>query len=337
LSRPDLYFALIHARASFPNEWVERFYRRLDEEVRSRAAPPPGLRAGSLHYATEREARTALADGSPAEVRVLVPLYTREFLHDPPPDFAPYLNRRFDLADPPFVHPVMWDVYVPPRAVYGIDQALSLGKAVREYEVSGMATICRHNAYAGELRQIVELLADRVVRAAEHPAHRPEWMPMEAPAIDVPSPEARFLISVARAPDADPEWTPFEPDRFVVADRAMQAARRLLLLPEVVDAFAAAPGAEEVRESAGILLLDPATLLDAGTRPVVETLLRRLPQWIVVVVVAGRDPRLHEPCAGAVQLSGGTAQVARTAPEFVRVVAEAIHRARRNFLRGHPS
>jgi hypothetical protein len=336
VSRPDLYFSLIHARASFPNEWVERFYRRLDEEVRSRANPPPGLRPGSVHYATEREARTARTDASPG-VRVLVPLYTREFLHDPPPDFAPYLNRPFDVADLPFVHPVMWDVYVPPRAVCGIAQALSLGTAVREYEVCGMATICRHNAYAGELRQIVELLADRIVRAAEHPAHRPEWMPAEVPAVSGPSPEARFLIAVARAPRVSGEWTPFEPERFAVADRAVQAARRLLLLPEVVDALDPSPGADEARDSAGVLLLDPAALLDAQTRPLVEVLLRSLPRWTAVVVVAGRDPKLREPCADAVQLSGGTAQVARTAPEFVRVVTDAIHRARRHFLRGHPS
>jgi hypothetical protein len=176
----DLYFSLIHARASFPNEWVERFYRRLDEEVRGRANPPPGLRAGSVHYATSREAQAAFA-GEPRNARVLVPLYTREFLHDPPPDFAPYLNRRSDMADLPFVHPVLWDVYVPPREVCGFAQAVSLGDAVREYEACGMATICRHNAYASELRQIVELLADRIVRAAEHPGHVPDWMPMDRP------------------------------------------------------------------------------------------------------------------------------------------------------------
>jgi hypothetical protein len=336
VSRPDLYFSLIHARASFANEWVERFYRRLDEEVRSRATPPPGLRAGSVHYATEREARAGLA-GDPRVVRVLVPLYTREFLHDPPPDFAPYLNRRSDVADLPFVHPVMWDVYVPPREVCGIAQAVSLGNAVREYEACGMATICRHNAYASELRQIVELLADRIVRAAEHPGHVPDWMPMEPSVAGAPSPEARFLISVARPAGAGAEWMPFEPERYSVTERAVQAARRLVLLPEIVDAFAGVPAGDETRDSAGILLLDPETLTDPAVRPMVEKLLQRLPEWTMVVIVAGREPRLREASAQAVQLTGGAAQVARTAPEFTRAVDEAIHRARRNYLRGHPS
>ncbi|GIE87813.1 hypothetical protein [Actinoplanes regularis] len=336
MSRPDLYFALIHARQSFPNEWVGRFYRRLDEEVRSRATPLPGLRTGSIHYATEREAQAASGERGP-DVRVLVPLYTREFLHDPPTDFAPYLNRRSDVTDLPFVHPVMWDVYIPPREVCGIAQAVSLGNAVREYRDCGMATICRHNAYSSELRQIVELLADRIVRAAEHPGHVPEWMLVASHPVGTPLPEARFFISVARPPGSDTEWTPFEPDRLSVIDRAVQAARRLALLPEVIDAFDGPAADHETRDSAGILLLAPETLADATTRPIVEKLLKRLPQWTTVVVVAGRDQHLREPAARAMQLAGSSAQVARTAPEFARTVEEAIQRARRNFLRGHPS
>lgn len=336
MSRPDLYFSLIHARASFANEWVERFYRRLDEEVRSLATPPPGLRAGSVHHLTERDARQAFTM-EPQAVRVLVPLYTREFLHDPPPDFAPYLARRSGAVELPFVHPVMWDVYVPPREVYGIAQALSLGRGIREYEDCGMATICRLNAYAVELREIVELLAARIVRAAEHPSHLPDWMPIEAPAISAPSAEAAFLISLVRSAGSDPEWTPFEPERFSVIERAVRAARGFRLLPEIVDVLAGAPSPDEARDSAGILLLDPATLIDPGTRPVVEKLLRRLPQWTAVVVVTGHDPMLREPSAQAVRLSGGTAQRAHSGPEFDRAVAEAVYRARRNFLRGHPS
>lgn len=328
MSRSEVYFSLIHARASFPNEYVERFHRRLDEEVRTRATPPPGLRAESLHYATEREARLALAAPDRPEARVLVPLYTREFLHDPPADFASYLFRRSDVTDLPFVHPVMWDFYVPPRAVCGIAQALSLGNAVREYEACGMATICRHNAYAAELRQIVEVLADRIVRAAEHPGHVPDWMPIEPPAVTAPSAEARFLILLARPPGHGAAWTPYEPDGSDVIERAVHAARRLVLLPEVVDALAADLGAETA-DSAGILLLDPAALHDPATRPAVEKLLRRLPAWITVVVVAGRDHRNHEPVERATP--------AWSAPEFARVADEAIHRARRNYLRGHPS
>jgi hypothetical protein len=336
VSRPDLYFSLIHARTSFPNEWVERFYRRLDEEVRTRATPLPGLRAGSLHYATEREARMAL-DTDPPDVRVLVPLYTRELLHDPPDDFRPYLNRRSEVVDLPFVHPVMWDIYIPPREVCGIAQAISLGNAVREYAACGMATICRHNAYANELRQIVGLLADRIVRAAEHPGHLPDWILLDDLMVSAPSPEARFFISVVRPSGAGQEWMPFEPDRLAVVERSVQAARRLALLPEVVDAITGPPAGEESRDSAGILLLDPAALTDAVTRPVVEKLLQRLPRWTATVIVTGRDVRLRDAANEAVQLSGGTGQVARTAAEFNRAVDQAIQRARSNFLRGHPS
>jgi hypothetical protein len=241
------------------------------------------------------------------------------------------------VTEPPFVHPVMWDVYVPPREVCGIAQALSLGNAVREYEACGMATICRHNAYADELRQIVELLAKRIVRAAEHPGQLPDWIPVEAPPAGGPSPEARFLISVARPTGSDPEWTPFEPDHLSLIERAVHVARRLVLLPEVVDAFVELPGSEEPQDSAGILLLDPETLTDPATRPAAEKLLRGLPRWVAVVIVVGRDPRLREPASRAAQLAGGAAQSARTAAELAQVIEEAVHRARRNFLRGHPS
>ncbi|MEV4350740.1 hypothetical protein AB0J83_40305 [Actinoplanes sp. NPDC049596] len=336
MSRPDLYFSLIHDRGSFPDEWVERFHRRLEEEVRSRATPSPGLRAGSLYFSTRREAQVAPV-ATRQNARVLVPLYTREFLHSPPPDFAPFLNRPSDSADLPFVHPVMWDVYVPPREVCGMAQALSLGHGVREYQACGMATICRHNAYAGELRQLVELLADRIVRAAEHPGRLPDWMLLEAPPIAAPEPEARFLIIVARPAGAGREWTPFGPDRSSAIERAVQAAHQLRLLPEIVDALNGPPGGEDVRDFAGILLLDPETLLDATTRTAVEELLRDLPRWTTVVVVSGHEPRLREPAARAVRLTGGAAREARSAPDFSRAADEAIRRARRYFLRGHPS
>jgi hypothetical protein len=336
VSRPDLYFSLIHARISSPNEWVERFYHRLDEEVRIRASPPPGLRQGSLHYATERDAQTALANPR-QDVRVLVPLYTREFLHAPPPDFADYLHRGPDVASLPFVHPVMWDIYLPPREVCGLSQAISLGSAVREYKDCGMAAICRHNAYSAELRQIVEILAGRIVRAAEHPGQVPDWMTLEAPRVGTSMPEAPFLIIVLRPPGAGPDWTPFEPDRLSVIDRAVQAAHRFSLLPEIVGAFAGSPVDQESPDSAGIVLVDPEVLAVPTTRPAAERLIKGLPRWRAVVIVASHDPRLREPVTRAVHLTGGAAQVARTAPEFARAVESATHRARNNFLRGHPS
>lgn len=340
MSRAHLYFSLIHARTSLPNQWIERFYHRLDEEVRSRAAPMPGLRPGSLYYPTEGEARRALAGDCP-EVRVLVPLYTREFLHAPPPDFDDRLHRTGDAADLPFVHPVLWDAYLPARSVSGLAQARSLGDSIPEYADCGMASICRLNAYRTELTQIVELLADRLVRAAEHPDQIPDWIRLEPAPTPEREPEARFCISVVRPHGRDADWTPFGPGGGSVIGRAVQTAHRLVLLPEVVSDLLTPGAANGVRESAGVLLLDPGTLGDPVARPVVERLLRGMPAWIAVVLVIGREPDDQAAHAGAFAeearaLARYTTQLARNAPEFERVIDEAIHRARRNFLSGHP-
>jgi hypothetical protein len=338
VSRADLYFSLIHARTSLPNQWIERFYHRLDEEVRSRAAPMPGLRAGSLYHPTEGEARRAIAGDYP-EARVLVPLYTREFLHTPPPDFRDRLHRLSDSADLPFVHPVLWDAYQPARSVCGLAQARSLGEAIPEYEDCGLASICRLNAYRTELTQIVELLAERLVRAAEHPHQIPEWIRIEPGPVPEREPEARFWISVVRPPGRD-DWTPFGAGAGSVIGRALQAAHRMVLLPEVVSDLLAPGVAKGLRDFAGVLLLDPGTLGDPMTRPVVERLLRDMPSWMGVVLVTGPegDDRAHADSLveEARDLARYTVRLARDAPEFEQVIAEAINRARHNFLRGHP-
>ncbi|GID99296.1 hypothetical protein [Paractinoplanes durhamensis] len=326
-------------RASIPNQWVERFYHRLDDEVRTRASGPSGLRIGSLYFATEGDARRAHAAGLPP-VRVLVPLYTREFLHSPPPDFSEYLHRPVHPTDLPFIHPVLWDAYIPARSVSGLAQAMSLGNFVGEYADCGMLSICRLSAYANELRQIVELLAERVVYAAEHPDQMPEWV-RSAPAL-LPSaaPEARFLISVIRPKGDEGDWSPFGGQPGAVTDRAVQAAHRLVLLPEIVTSVSVPVSVNGTRESAGVLLLDAAALDEPAARPMVMRLLPQLPSWMTVVLVfADNGDEAHTlDLADEVRvLVRHGVQVARDAAEFEQVIDEAVRRARRNFLRGHPN
>jgi hypothetical protein len=333
---PDLYFALIHARTSIPNQWVEAFYHRLDLEVQSRAAPMPGLRAGSLYLPTAGEARRALEIGLP-RVRVLVPLYTREFLHEPPPDFGDRLYRLADPAELPFVHPVLWEAHLPARRVNGLAQATSLGNSVREYLECGMASICRLNAYTAELRRIVEELADRLVSAAENPDRVPAWL-QSRPKLPAPPrvPEARFLITVVWAHRRGPDWTPFGAGS--VTERAREAAQRLSLLPEILHGPAAPATANGFRESAGVLLLDSGVLDDPLHRPAAEQLLRSMPPWMTVVMVIGSDhrdhaARAHELAAEARALAPNGVQIARDDREFQRAIDEAVTKARRNFLR----
>ncbi|SDT65269.1 hypothetical protein [Actinoplanes derwentensis] len=326
---PDLYFALIHARTSIPNQWVDAFYHRLDLEVQSRAAPAPGLRVGSLYFPTAGEVRRALDAGLP-RVRVLVPLYTREFLHDPPPDFGDRLHRLEDPAEQPFVHPVLWEPHLPARRVNGLAQAVSLGDSVQEYLDCGMASICRLNAFTRQLRRIVEELADRLVVAAEAPDRTPAWMLSRArPPVPQKPLAPSFLIIVVRADWRDPDWSPYGTGP--VTERARDAAQRLSLLTEI----RTGPATDGLQESAGVLLLDSGMLDDPRDRRAAEEFLRKVPPWMTVVMVIGTDhaDRAHELAAEARAMAPNGVQIARDGREFQRAVDEAVSKARRNFLR----
>lgn len=332
---PDLYFALIHARTSIPNQWVEAFYHRLDLEVQSRANPMPGLRAGSLYFATTGEAGRAIAAGLP-RVRVLVPLYTREFLHDPPPDFSDRLHRFGNQTEPPWVHPVLWEAHLPARRVNGLAQATSLGTSVQEYLDWGMVSICRLNAFTMELRRIIEELADRLVTAAENSDQVPAWVVSPA---TVPMPPmmsgTRFLITVVRADGDGPDWIPFGAGS--VTERARDAAQRLSLLPEILLGTAVPLTANGFRESAGVLLLDAGVLDHPRNGPAVEQMLSTMPPWMTVVLVIGPDHgdlagRAHE-VAEARALAPDGVHVVRDDQELQHAIDEAVTKARRNFLR----
>jgi hypothetical protein len=334
---PDYYFALVHARTSIPNQWVEGFYHQLDLEVRRRADPPHGLRRGSLYYPTAGDVRWALDTTGIPRVRVLVPLYSREFLHEPPPDFGDRLYRVGDPATPPFVHPVLWEPHLPARRVNGLAQATSLGTSVQEYAEYGMVAICRLSAYTDELRQIIEELADRLVTAAENPGQVPLWLRSRAE-LPMParrSPAARFLITVVRPHGHGVDWSPFGTDVGWVTDRARDAAQRLSLLPEIVLGPAAPGAANGFHDSAGVLLLDAAVLDDPAARLTAERMLQNMPSWMTVVMVIRPDggDRTHELAAQARAMTRNGVQIARDAREFQRAIDEAVIKARRNFLR----
>lgn len=326
---PDLYFALIHARTSIPNQWVDAFYHWLDLEVQTRASPSPGLRLGSLYFPTAGEARRGLELGLP-RVRVLVPLYTREFLHDPPPDFGDRLHRLDDPAEQPFVHPVLWEPHLPARRVNGLTQATSLGESVQEYRDCGMVSICRLNAFAPQLRRIVEELADRLVIAAENPGRTPAWLLNRPSLPPAPRPVTpSFLIIVVQADWRDPNWSPYGTGP--VTERARDAALRLSLLPDIRTGQAT----DGLQEAAGVLLLDCGVLDDPRDRRAIEEFLRKLPPWMPVVMVIGTDhaDRAQELATEARAMAPHGLQITRDGREYHRAVDEAVAKARRNFIR----
>src|SRR4051794_2039509 len=105
----DVYFLLSHIRTATANRWVQRFQQSLDLQVQLRAEPTAGLRVGSLYYETEAAAREARQAPKQPEARVLVPLYTREYLHAPPAEYVEFVNGRIDQRGRRLLHPVFWD------------------------------------------------------------------------------------------------------------------------------------------------------------------------------------------------------------------------------------
>src|SRR5258705_12999 len=152
-SGSDVYYFLSHIRTAAPNRWVQDLQVCLEREVEARANPKTGLR-GSLYFETEAAARDALRTKQP-EARVLVPLYTREYLHAPPPEYAQFVNGRTDPRGRRLLHPILWDVPPGGRRAPGLAQARSLGTGIPEYEQTGLAAMCRLKAYRASYEDIV--------------------------------------------------------------------------------------------------------------------------------------------------------------------------------------
>ena len=171
----DVYFLLSHVRTAIPDQWVHRFHLALDLAVERRASLTEGLRTGSLYYETVAMAREHQENGYPPGARVIVPLYTREFLHQPPPEYVEYCNGGVVGGRRPHPSGVLGrEPGRPggPRA--GAGQVA--GRRHPDYEECGLAAMCRLNAFARSYQMIIDRLAERIVAAAEHPDQRPRWV-----------------------------------------------------------------------------------------------------------------------------------------------------------------
>jgi FxsC-like protein len=330
----DVYFLLSHVRTSVPDQWVHRFHQALELAVSARAAPTEGLRSGSLYYETIATAREQYETGDPPRARVVVPLYTREFLHDPPPEFVEYCEQARAGSRSPHLHPVFWDANPGGRDAPGLVQARSLGSGIADYDECGLAAMCRLNAFSRSYRKIVDRLADRIVMAAEQPNQRPSWVEAGPPPGSPPIPEAQFVVSVIAAQWQ--RWNPFGGADGALVDYTTAVARALMLLPVAVsyDAMDA-----EMLDSPGVLLIDLWALDVAALRPTIQRALQFPPPWVSVVVVAARraddqhDTRREELITLACNLASRLVSPISTRDGFERRIEDVVQRTRRNYLR----
>jgi hypothetical protein len=333
----DVYFYLSHVRSRVADHWIYRFHQALDLAVESKARPAAGLALGSIYLNTAGKAARLQSSGSLPEARVIVPLYTREFLHDPPPEYKQFERAHRKGARRPCLHPVFWDANPGGRQALGLDQARTLGKDLPDYEEYGLAAMCRLNAFATSYRAIVDRLAERIVTAAEHPETSPSWAAGEDATTTEPSAEASFVISLI-APDGQ-QWSPFPSDDATpITLQAQMAARRLMLLPEVVEYD---PADAVVRDSPGVLLIDLWAVDDARLEPRVRQALAQPPLWAGIVAVVGSrvgrpETRREALLDMAAELTRQSIRTIVDERDVAREIDEVIHRSRRSYLRGQP-
>ncbi len=334
--RHDVYYFLSHIRGSVPDRWISQFNHALELAVGERADPPQGLRIGALYYETAAAARQQRQPDMPLGARVLVPLYTREFLHEAPSEYLEFCAGRLGGSVPLRIHPVFWDANPGGRDVPGFRQARSLGADIPEYEECGLAAMCRLNGFVREYKVIINRLADRIVEAAEHPARLPGWAAADAVTGRVfTGTDTLFVVSVLA--DGWRTWNPFG-DRPAgpLVDSVANLARALVLPPEIVEYD---ESEDWIQQSPGVLLVDLWALEADHLRARVQRALRQPPRWASVVAVAvhrdaEHDDRRKAIIAGAEQLAGRALTPISDRFGFEAEIAEVVQRTRRSYLRG---
>ncbi|WP_238008257.1 hypothetical protein KZZ52_58235 [Dactylosporangium sp. AC04546] len=336
--RHDAYYLLSHVRGSVPDRWVGQFNHALELAIGERASPPRGLQIEGLYYETTAAARQQRRPGTPLGARVLVPLYTREFLHEAPPEYDDFCNNRLGGGARPRIHPVFWDANPGGRDVPGFRQARSLGEDLPEYEECGLAAMCRLNGFVREYRIIIGRLADRIVEAAEHPARLPAWGAADAATEPgFAGTETLFVVSVLA--DGWRTWNPFGDDAAgPLVDSIARLARALVLPPEVVEYDEAE---DWIQESPGVLLVDLWALESEQLRGRVQRALREPPRWASVLAVAvhrdaEHDERRKAIIATAEQLVGHPLTPVSDQYGFEAEIPEVVQRTRRSYLRRQP-
>jgi len=346
----DVYFRLC---TTAPESSVRMFREALVVEVRYYAHLPEELELEEP--ATEervRYPRQRLAATEPyrPEARVLVPLYTREFLVNPPTAFTQACAALADPARRRFLHPVLWDGLPIGVNVPGLAQAQSLGDGIDEYADLGLLSMCLLRNYVRDFKIVVERLAVRIVEAAENPGRAPVWESASVPPLDQTPPEPRFTIWVLSP--RGPEWTLRDIDADnSVARIAARAAADLRLPSHIVDYASEGVRDDELLRTAGIALLDPRALDDEATRPAAELILRDPPPFAPVVLVIG--PHGPPDDARTAQLAGKARALAgrpleeihvrvardpdRVNRQFHEELAKVIQRVRQNHMRGFDS
>jgi FxsC-like protein len=343
--------------AEQPDPRVKDFFTRLSGRVshyaRSDSPLGQGLCDQSFDFGPDWQTALSQALGS---AEVLVPLYSSRYLA---PESWPLAERasfeeRLQAAGDPAGHiqPVLWMPLAPGEKLPsdGVD---SLAADVPLYGKLGLGALSELDMFQTVYDDVVDRLAERIVRVAEDSPIGPSASPTTPRGADRPAdlviavlaptttslPDGRSAASYGARPS---DWAPFAQARpLPIAQAAAAIAERLNLRAEIVDL----PGGESMTQGRPVaLLIDPWIL----ARPDGERLLRRatetLPDWALPIVVSdSEDPSSGQ--RGAALHDEAVAKLSGVLPSqrdihdtesFMNLVPSVVAQARRRFLNRLP-
>jgi FxsC-like protein len=337
-----------------PDLWVEKLFTDLSDAVERHPSRPPGLRPGfcDRQLSAGEDWKKAISDAL-GETQVLVPLYSPGYVEKswPGTEWVRFRGRMESAKVPQPEHrfvPVLWTPLFGPKPT-GYDAALELGAGQPDYAANGLQALLRFSPYQSAYRAVLGKLADRIVTVAQEsplpPSRVPDIDMMESEFL-TRAPLAVFSVEIA-APtvhtlpagcDQTPygpssvDWSPFPKQRLPLGEYVKQIAERLDF---EVDVTAFGKSASSQSRGPGILLIDPWYIANDERRSLLAAEVRRAPQWVLPLVVAGpsEDKLTGDLSHKVLDILGSATQSATSLDAVDTLVPRLIADAERRYLR----
>jgi FxsC-like protein len=342
------------SRRRDPDQLVGKLFTDLSAAIKRHPAWPSGLRPGFYDQQIPAGAdwKESISEALRA-AQVFVPLYSPGYVGRswPGTEWVRFRGRmeRVGLADPEqrFV-PVLWTPLFGPKPA-GFAAALELGAGQPDYAANGLQALLRFSPYQPSYRTVLSRLADRIVTVAQESPLQPSDVPdidmMESEFL-TREPLAVFSVEIA-APTIstlpagrDPatygpssiNWSPFATQQLPLGEYVKQIAERLDFEVDVT-AFGKSAGSEG--RGPGIILIDPWYIADGERRSLLTAEVRRTPQWVLPLVVAGprEDTSTGDLATKVLDILGQAAHSVRSLDEVDTQVPRLIADAERRYLR----
>lgn len=353
-----------------PDRWVHAFFRDLANSVRRHASPAsqldPGFFDQNIPLSSNWKASLTQALST---AEVFVPLYSPSYFVRswPGKEWAAFQQRVRDsgLADPlRHFAPVLWIPLPAGQDLPGLAEALAVGAQESAYAENGLRALLRLTPYRASYRLVVDRLAARIVDIAEAtPLPRsaaPDFDDVTSPF--EPGPAAPLFTVVVAAPvradlpaERDPagygdrgvDWRPYPRDQGLsLAEYAAWMAEQLDFAVQIRGVENAASA---VHDRPGVVLIDPWLVASTGQAPALESLVSRLPSWVMPLLVLGADDNeqggrlveqvraiLRKAAIARTELTRRAMSGVTSLRDFVSLMPFLIAEAERQYLRHGP-